>query len=124
MRRHAFVPLTNCSGAGTGLAAVLPFRTAVEWVTELCSPHSHTLPRWGLRWSTLEARGKGGGLGHRGWRRRLTTVGWLLVRLVLAVGDTVTGQAEVDALAVGTLELILCSARGVHSCGGDVEGAS
>lgn len=49
------------------------------------------------------------------WRRwLLTAVGRLLVRLVLAVGDAVTGQAEVDALAIGTLELILYSARGIR----------
>lgn len=48
----------------------------------------------------------------------LTAVGRLLGRLVLAVGDAVTCQAEVDALAVGTLKLILCSARGIHRWGG------
>lgn len=57
------------------------------------------------------------------WGRRwlLTAVGRLLVRLVLAVGDAITGQAEVDALTIGTLKLILCSARGIHRCGGGEE---
>lgn len=54
----------------------------------------------------------------RGWCGLLTAVGRLLVRLVLAVGDTVAREAEVDALAIGTLELILGSARGIHRWGG------
>lgn len=64
-------------------------------------------------------------LGHRGLGEEeqglewpLTAVGGLLIRLVLAVGDTITGEAEADALPIGTLKLILCPAGGVHSWGG------
>lgn len=56
-----------------------------------------------------------GGLGVR--VGALTAVGWLLVRLVLAVGDAVARQAKIDTLAVGTLELVLCTARGIHRWG-------
>ena len=56
-----------------------------------------------------------GGLGVRAGA--LTAVGRLLVRLVLAVGDAVACQAKIDALAVGTLELVLCTARGIHRWG-------
>lgn len=56
-----------------------------------------------------------GGLGVR--VGALTAVGRLLVRLVLAVGDAVACQAKIDALAVGTLELVLCTARGIHRWG-------
>lgn len=36
----------------------------------------------------------------------LTTVGLLLIRLVLAVAETVTSQAVVDTVAVSTFKLI------------------
>lgn len=57
-----------------------------------------------------------GNWGPGAWGRRwlLTAVGRLLIRLVLAVGDAITCQAEVDTLTIGTLELILHSARGIH----------
>ena len=76
----------------------------------LCSSHSHPSARG------TEAGDSGGeGLGVQ--VGALTAVGRLLVRLVLAVGDAVACQAKIDALAVGTLKLVLCTARGIHRWG-------
>lgn len=55
-------------------------------------------------------------------RRNLTAVGLLLIRLVLAVHHAVARPAEVDAVAVATLELIVHVAGGVQSWEGRKEG--
>lgn len=36
----------------------------------------------------------------------LTTIGQLLIRLILAVGHAITGQTVVDTVAVSTLKVI------------------
>lgn len=117
MRRPAFAPLTNlrlCNGPARG-STPSPVGVAGGRLLLL------SLPRPALL--RPEAGDSGGGAWGRGrglwgWRRLLTAVGRLLVRLVLAVGDAVARQAEVDALAIGTLELVLSSARGIHRWGG------
>lgn len=46
----------------------------------------------------------------------LTTVGLLLIRLVLAVSHAITRQGVVDTVAIATLELINDVAGGVECC--------
>ena len=36
------------------------------------------------------------------------------------MGDAITGEAEADTFPIGTLKLILCPTRGVHSPAGEV----
>lgn len=55
-------------------------------------------------------------MGEEGSKRRnLTAVGLLLIRFVLAVHDAVAGAAEVDAVAVPALKLVVHVAGGIHS---------
>lgn len=122
MGPRSSVPLTTCSA----LLWVWPRVSGASALHDLPRLLSHGVghggfapltptlgPAGGRGWGAWRPGGReeGGALRLRG---RLTAVGWLLVRLVLAVGDTITSQAEVDAFAVGTVELILCPAGGVH----------
>lgn len=46
--------------------------------------------------------------------QKLTTIRLFLIRLVLAVGHAVAGQAVVDAVAVTALEVVNASTRNVQ----------
>lgn len=46
--------------------------------------------------------------------KNLTTIGLLLIRLVLAVGHAVAGQAVVDTVSVPTLKVINASTRHIQ----------